>query len=293
LHKSLRTVIHMVQHKESTSDFDGLTDMMEAVDVARDQLSVFLTNIIKHLLQLSESKTFAGNKTNIKNTVSKIIVDEFRSISSFLTQVLWNNIAITVEENERLSSTIQRLRSGFLEIETDRDQLVERAHDLEQEIKTHQKDLTEMSKSMNNLVESIRTLENIQKDYETAKSRLQIILEATADESVSQLVERIINLLLKAGYKIKKNQEYQSKIEQESYRLRKTHRAISMLSEHDTTSRTIMVLAEAGEIDINRLAEIIGQKKIFLKHQLKKWVNRGLIKLSNDGSSISLILNDS
>lgn len=281
----------MVQ-KRIDSHLTDLADMRETVNVAQEQLSQSLVNIIKHLQKLSKSGILAQDKSEVEKTISKIISDEFKIISTFLTQALWNSIEATIEENERLSSTILKLRPELLETETERDRLAKAAYDLEQDKTRLQEKLKLMAESVKGFLSTIQALNNVKKEHETTRARLNMVLEAAADESVPQQVERLINLLLKAGYKVQQAQKRGSKIEEESFRLRKTYEAVSLLSEHDSTSRMIIVLAEMGEIEIDRLAEITGQKKIILKYQLRKWANRGLVKLSKDGLVVSLELKE-
>lgn len=276
--------------KRIDSHFIDLADMRETVNVAQEQLSQSLVNIIKYLQQLSKSGILAQDRSEVEKTISKIISDEFKIISTFLTQALWNSIEATIEENERLSSTILKLRPELLETETERDRLAKAAYNLEQDNTRLQEKLKLMAESVKGFLSAIQALNKVKKEHETTRARLNMVLEAATDESVPQQVERLINLLLKAGYKVKQAQKRKSKIEEESFRLRKTYEAVSLLSEHDSTSRMIIVLAEMGEIEIKRLAEITGQKKIVLKYQLRKWANRGLVKLSKDGLVVSLEL---
>ncbi|MFQ5977155.1 MAG: hypothetical protein ACE5OZ_03360 [Candidatus Heimdallarchaeota archaeon] len=274
--------------KRIDSHLTDLADMRETVNVAQEQLSQSLVNIIKHLQKLSKSGILAQDKSEVEKTISKIISDEFKIISTFLTQALWNSIEATIEENERLSSTILKLRPELLETETERDRLTKAAYDLEQDKTRLEEKLKLMAESVKGFLATIQALNNVKKEHETTRARLNMVLEAATNESVPQQVERLINLLLKAGYKVQEAQKRGSKFEEESFRLRKTHEAVSLLSEHDSTSRMIIVLAEMGEIEIDKLAEITGQKKIVLKYQLKKWANRGLVKLSKDGLVVSL-----
>ena len=169
--------------------------------------------------------------------------------------MVFNSIEATVEENERLSSTILRLRPELLETETERDQLAQKAYDREQENKLLREKLEQLAESMENLLSTIQALKIIEKEYETTRLRLKMILETADDEPVPQQVERLIGLVLKAGSKIQKAKRKRSKLEmrrsrleEESFRLRKTYEAVSMLSEHDSTSRMIIILAELGEI---------------------------------------------
>ncbi|MHA2271655.1 MAG: hypothetical protein ACXACI_07320 [Candidatus Hodarchaeales archaeon] len=278
----------MAQRKEMASNISDVAKMIEAVDVAQEQLNQSLINIAEHLLRLSKAGDLSQDRMIIEKSVNKIVTDEFKIISTFLEQVLYNSIEATLEENERLTSTLQRLRPELLELETERDQFAQEAYDLKKKNQTLQQKLLEITKSMAGLAAKVKALKSLNRDYEKTRTRLFSILEKSENELVSQQVERLIGLLLKAGYKIQQAQQRRSKLEEESFRLRKTYEAVSVLSEHDSTSRMIIILAEMDEIDIDHLAEITGQKKILMKHQLRKWANRGLVRISQDGRAVSL-----
>lgn len=282
----------MAQKKEIASNVTDVAKMIDAVDVAQEQLNQGLINIAKHLLRLSKSGTLSQDRMIIKNSINKIVTDEFKIISTFLEQVLYNSIEATLEENERLTSTLQRLRPELLELETERDQFAQEAYDLKKKNQTLQQKLLEITKSMAGFAAKVKALESLNRDYVKTRTRLFSILEKSDNELVSQQVERLIGLLLKAGYKIQQAQQRRSKLEEESFRLRKTYEAVSVLSEHDSTSRMIIILAEMDEIDIDHLAEITGQKKILMKHQLRKWANRGLVRISQDGRTVSLAVKE-
>ncbi|MFX0114662.1 MAG: hypothetical protein ACFFB3_08945 [Candidatus Hodarchaeota archaeon] len=282
----------MAQRKEMSSEFDDLADIGETISIAQEQLSQSLINIVKHLQRLSKSGILAEDRIDIEKTINMIISNEFKVISAFLTQALWNNIVAIVEENERLSSRIQKLRPELLETETERDRYAQKSYDFEQDNKLLRKQLKQLSESAENLLTTIQTLKTVEKEYEAVRSRLKTILETSDADSLPQQVDKLVGLLLKAGYKIQQDQQRRSKLEEEAFRLRKTYEAVSILSEHDPTSRMIIILAEMGEMEVDRLAEITGQKKILLRYQLKKWANRGLVRLSNDGNVVSLVQND-
>ncbi|MFW9914739.1 MAG: hypothetical protein ACFFGZ_03925 [Candidatus Thorarchaeota archaeon] len=278
----------MAQRKEFASNVSDVAKIIEAVDVAQEQLNQSLINIAEHLLRLSKAGDLSQDRMTIEKSVNKIVTDEFRIISTFLEQVLYNSIEATLEENERLTSTLQRLRPELLELETERDQFAQKAYDLKKKNQTLQQKLLEITRSMAGLAAKVKALESLNRDYEKTRTRLFSILEKSENELVSEQVEHLIGLLLKAGYRIQQAQQRRSKLEEESFRLRKTYEAVSVLSEHDSTSRMIIILAEMDEMDIDHLAEITGQKKILMKHQLRKWANRGLVKISEDGRTVSL-----
>ena len=192
----------MAQRKELASNISDAAKMIEAVDVAQEQLNQSLINIAEHLLRLSKAGDLSQDRMTIEKSVNKIVTDEFRIISTFLEQVLYNSIEATLEENERLNSTLQRLRPELLELETERDQFAQEAYDLKKKNQTLQQKLLEITRSMAALAAKVKALESLNRDYEKTRTRLFSILEKSENELVSQQVERLIGLLLKAGYRM-------------------------------------------------------------------------------------------
>ncbi|MFX0117491.1 MAG: hypothetical protein ACFFB3_23290 [Candidatus Hodarchaeota archaeon] len=276
----------MAQSNHDLPDLIDFSDVLKAIAVAKEQLNEDLMNIIQNIKEDSGTGLLKADK--FEDKINFTLNNEFGGISTFLEHIFQDITAQAEERNRDLISRIESLESQLLKTENDREQFVQEAADLRQKTDLYQKKLLEVTNTMHSLAKRVKQLELIQKDYERTRYRLQRIFESSNDEIVSQQVERMINLLIKAVNRILEAQKGRSPMKDESYRLQKTYDAVKVLSEHDRTSRMILVLAEKGEIEVNHLAEITGQNRFILKYRLKKWIRNGLIRTESNGRIIKL-----
>jgi predicted transcriptional regulator len=263
----------MAQSNHVVSGPIELSDVLNAVDAVKEQLREDLTDIIQAISE--ESRAGLPDVDKFANRINETLNSEFGAISKFLEYIFQDAL-------------VARLESQLQKSEADRSKFAQEAADFRQKAEISQKKLLEVTNTMHSLAKRLKQLETIQKDYERTRYRLQRILESSNDEIVSQQVERMITLLIKAANRVKQAQQGQLPMEDEVYSIRKAYKAVKMLSEHDSTSRMILVLAEKGEIEIDHLAEITGQNRFLLKYKLKKWIRNGLIRTEENGRIIAL-----